>query len=142
MDERNEEHFDGKVALKAVIEHDGKVLLVRDPREGEEVWEIPGGRMNVEEEPQAALVREVKEELGIDILVHEVIDMVQFWQFSESRNAFLITFHASLADPQADIVMAEDEIAEVKWATEAEVGELQFFVEYKRALEKFYGAKE
>ena len=46
MANTKEVHFCGKVAQKAVIEVDGKILVLRDPREKQEIWEIPGGRLN------------------------------------------------------------------------------------------------
>jgi len=72
-DTPQEVHFDGKVAQKAVIVRDGKVLIMRDVREEKEIWEIPGGRLNEGEEVQAGLMREIKEELGIDVEVVKVL---------------------------------------------------------------------
>ena len=61
----NEVHFEGKIAQKVIIVKDGKVLLLRDPRMTEVIWEIPGGRMNIDEEPREAVAREILEELCI-----------------------------------------------------------------------------
>ena len=57
------------VAACALIDSDGRVLLARRP-EGKKMaglWEFPGGKMNPGETPEAALVRELKEELDIDV---------------------------------------------------------------------------
>ena len=57
------------VAACALIDRDGRVLLARRP-EGKwmaGLWEFPGGKLNPGETPEAALIRELKEELGIDI---------------------------------------------------------------------------
>ncbi len=42
---------------------------MRDPRESDtnHIWELPGGRMNIGEEPKAALARELKEK-GADVI--------------------------------------------------------------------------
>lgn len=50
-----EVHFEGKIAQKPIIVKENKVLLLRDPRMDEVIWEIPGGRMNIDEEPREAL---------------------------------------------------------------------------------------
>ena len=53
----------------AVIERPGEFLLAQRP-EGKPYagyWEFPGGKIEPEEDPRAALVRELKEELGIDV---------------------------------------------------------------------------
>ena len=57
------------VAACALIDIDGRVLLARRP-EGKKMaglWEFPGGKLHPGETPEAALIRELKEELGIDV---------------------------------------------------------------------------
>ena len=57
------------VAAVALIDADGRVLLARRP-EGKPMaglWEFPGGKVDPGETPEAALVRELAEELAIDI---------------------------------------------------------------------------
>ena len=57
------------VAAGALIDGDGRVLLARRPN-GKELaglWEFPGGKLVEGETPEGALVRELKEELGIDV---------------------------------------------------------------------------
>ena len=57
------------VAACALIDADGRVLLARRP-EGKTMaglWEFPGGKLAPGETPEAALIRELNEELGIDV---------------------------------------------------------------------------
>ncbi len=57
------------VAAVALIDPDGRVLLAQRP-EGKSMaglWEFPGGKIEAGETPEAALVRECHEELGIRI---------------------------------------------------------------------------
>ena len=57
------------VAACALIDSDGRVLLARRP-EGKTMaglWEFPGGKLDPGEMPEAALIRELREELGIDV---------------------------------------------------------------------------
>ncbi len=57
------------VAACALVDLDGRVLLAKRP-EGKKMaglWEFPGGKLNPGETPEAALIRELKEELGIDV---------------------------------------------------------------------------
>ena len=56
------------VAAVALIDRDGRVLLAQRP-EGKSMaglWEFPGGKVEPGETPEAALMRELREELGID----------------------------------------------------------------------------
>jgi len=57
------------VVAVALIDADGRVLLAQRP-EGKSMaglWEFPGGKVHDGETPEAALIRELKEELGIDV---------------------------------------------------------------------------
>jgi 8-oxo-dGTP pyrophosphatase MutT (NUDIX family) len=49
--------------IAAVIVHDGKVLLVKHPRYGK--WLVPGGHIELNEDPEEALYREIEEETGL-----------------------------------------------------------------------------
>jgi 8-oxo-dGTP diphosphatase len=58
------------VAAVALIDRDGRVLIAQRP-EGKSMaglWEFPGGKVAAGETPEAALIRELKEELGIDTI--------------------------------------------------------------------------
>jgi 8-oxo-dGTP diphosphatase len=138
MSEVNEEHFEGKIALKAIIIKNNKVLLLRDPRMDRVVWEIPGGRMNVNEDPKVAVTREINEELGVTITVGEVVYMEQFIQGNEGKRAFVIVFSASLANEDTDFRLAEEEVCEIAWVGKDELSNFDLFPEYKRAIDCYF----
>lgn len=57
------------VVAVALVDVDGRVLLAQRP-EGKAMaglWEFPGGKVHAGETPEAALIRELHEELGIDV---------------------------------------------------------------------------
>ncbi len=57
------------VAACALVDNDGRVLLAQRP-EGKSMaglWEFPGGKVEVGETPEESLIRELKEELDIDV---------------------------------------------------------------------------
>ena len=56
------------VAAVALVDRDGRVLLAQRPegRSMAGLWEFPGGKLEAGESPEAALIRELHEELGID----------------------------------------------------------------------------
>jgi len=56
------------VAACALVDRDGRVLIARRP-EGKAMaglWEFPGGKVESGETPEAAVVRELREELGVE----------------------------------------------------------------------------
>jgi 8-oxo-dGTP diphosphatase len=57
------------VVAAALIDADGRVLLARRPpgKAMAGLWEFPGGKVGPDETPEAALVREIAEELGLDL---------------------------------------------------------------------------
>jgi 8-oxo-dGTP diphosphatase len=60
----------------AIIERAGRILLARRPA-GKHLalkWEFPGGKVETGEPPDAALAREIREELGCDLVVGQELD--------------------------------------------------------------------
>ena len=57
------------VAAVALVDADGRVLLSQRPAAKQlgGLWEVPGGKVEPGERPEAALIRELKEELAIDV---------------------------------------------------------------------------
>jgi 8-oxo-dGTP diphosphatase len=58
------------VSAVALVDPDGRVLLAQRPagKPMAGLWEFPGGKVNPGETPETALIRELAEELGIDVV--------------------------------------------------------------------------
>jgi len=65
------------VAAVALLNRDGKVLIARHPpgRPLAGLWESPGGKVDAGEEPETALIREILEELGVEIARADLVPL-------------------------------------------------------------------
>ena len=80
-------------SIKGVLFVDGQVVLVRNPRDE---WELPGGRPDGAESPQATLVREFREELGLAIAAVAPIDHYDF-EVVPGRTVHIVTYGCALS---------------------------------------------
>jgi len=135
MAKDGEEHFVAKISQKAIIERDGKVLLVRHPKSDH--WEFPGGRLNKGELPEEGLIREVKEELGVDIELQRIVAVNTFALYDEGDH-LTIAYYATLKDPEQPLVLEEIEIAEVKWIDKTQLNEQPLWDDIRHALDVFF----
>jgi len=85
----------------AIIVEDGRVLLTQRKRGShlEGMWEFPGGKLEADEDPKAALARELREELGIDVDVGDIVD-VTFHKY-ETKSVLLLFYRASRREGSA-----------------------------------------
>nr|WP_296773754.1 (deoxy)nucleoside triphosphate pyrophosphohydrolase [Rhodococcus sp. (in: high G+C Gram-positive bacteria)] len=68
-------HSRGQVVVAGALVRDGLLLLAQRSRPPELAgrWELPGGKVETGETPEIALVRELREELGIETTVGEAL---------------------------------------------------------------------
>lgn len=65
------------VVAAAVVERDGKILLTKRRDKGHlaGLWEFPGGKLEEGEAPEDAVVRECREECGIELEVDSILEV-------------------------------------------------------------------
>jgi mutator protein MutT len=93
------------VGVGAVIVDDGKVVLIRrryEPLAGQ--WSLPGGAVELGETLEASVVREMREETGLDVEVGPVIEVFDRITFDDARR---IRYHYVLVDYLCWIVDGE-----------------------------------
>ncbi len=111
------------VALKGIILRDGKILIIKrsDSDEiGAGTWETPGGKLDFGEYPEEALVREIKEEVGLDATVDGILYASSFMP-NPFRQVIIITYRCTV--PKGDVGLS-DEHSDHLWATNEELVEL------------------
>ena len=97
--------------------HRGRVLLLANER-GE--WDLPGGRPDAGEDHRATLVREVREETGLDVAVGVLLDEHLF-EVLPQRFVRIVAYACALQGGSE--ITLSDEHLEVSWISLAEIGE-------------------
>ena len=66
------------IVTAAIILHEGRVLVTQRPQQARHggLWEFPGGKLEAEETPVAALQRELLEELDLPVTVGDIFDVI------------------------------------------------------------------
>lgn len=107
--------------VAAVIERDGRYLITRR-LEGTHLaglWEFPGGKLLPGEKPEDALRRELKEELGVEAAVGEVMKTVD-WTYPE-KSVRLLFFRCGL---EGEPIPLEGQ--EMRWVKASELSGYRF----------------
>jgi 8-oxo-dGTP diphosphatase len=101
------------VAAVALLNWDGKVLIARRPpgRPLAGLWEFPGGKVEAGEEPETALIREILEELGIEIAR---ADLVPFTFASHAYPEFHLLMPLYLCKRWLGSIVAQED-QELRW---------------------------
>ena len=81
------------ISIKGVLLVEDGVVLVKNRRNE---WELPGGRIEVDETPEKTLAREFEEELSLEVDVQAPIDSYLF-EVVPDRRVFIVTYACTLA---------------------------------------------
>ncbi|TDB92540.1 NUDIX domain-containing protein [Actinomadura sp. 7K534] len=104
-----------------VQDGDGRLLLVKRARPpGEGLWSIPGGRVEPGEDDAAALVRELKEETGLDVVVGALAGTVE----RPGPGGVTYEIHDYAATVAGGTLRAGDDAAEARWIAPDALGDL------------------
>jgi len=126
-----------------IIKNEGKILLtLRDDKtidgdisEFHNMWQLPGGGVEFGEQLEEALLRECREEVGLDVVIDHTLGYVQsavrgMWQ------GVFISYVCHLKDPQQKVVINEEASA-FEWHTFEEARTLLLTPLTLRILEHF-----
>lgn len=111
-----------RIEVVAAIIQEGDRIFATQRGYGEfkDGWEFPGGKMEVGETPQEALVREIREELDTEIEVGKLVDTVEY-----DYPNFHLTMHCYFCTIKSgELVLKEHEAA--KWLTKATLGSVDW----------------
>ena len=102
-----------------VFSNDKKEIFLVKTRHG--YWDLPGGHLKFEETPEIGLIREVKEEIGVDIKIKRlssihtiILDLIDRPD-PEIRQYFVLVFVGDIIDSEMDIILTDPDIIGYSW---------------------------
>jgi A/G-specific adenine glycosylase len=120
-----------EAAVGALI-HEGRILIQKRPPTGlmADLWELPGGKIRNGETPEEALVRELREELELDIRCLDKITVIR-----HSYTSFRVTLHAYFCafegPPRTPVLRAA---SEARWVTVEQLDDYAFPAANRRLI--------
>lgn len=117
--------------VAAIIRHKEKIFATqRGYGEFKDGWEFPGGKIELGETPQEALVREIKEELAVTIKVGDLLDTVEYDypKFHLSMKCYWCEIESG------ELVLNEHEAA--KWLNKSELDSVDWLPADEGLIEK------
>ena len=109
-------------AMKALIVRDSKFLALELEIGRKKIWDLPGGKVEDGEAPMQTLLREVKEETGLDVSAETPVGVYWFNRVSDG-NLVVCTVFRCEAKPDARVILphkSNESIASSKWISKEE----------------------
>lgn len=121
------------VGTGAVIINQGKIVLIKrgnEPSKGK--WTIPGGLVELGESLEAAVIRETKEEVCLDVenpCLIDVVDNVDLDEHGKVKYHYVIIDY--LVHVKAGVIKAASDAAELRWVPFDEVGDYNLTASFR-----------
>ena len=115
-------------AQKAIIIKDNKLSMIKKTTKdlnNPERWEIPGGRKQVGETLDEHIIREVKEEVGLDVVPKNIFDLWEFKIKVDGKETTVVAISRFCEIVDENVNITEDVIDKCEWA-EINIGLLHY----------------
>jgi 8-oxo-dGTP diphosphatase len=121
------------IDVSAALIFDGDNLLIAQRRADSHLgglWEFPGGKREPNETDEACLVREIREELGVEIAVGELFEEVT--HHYPGKSVHLKFFICKIIEGQPQPL----DCAAIRWVTQESIGNYEFPAADQQLLDK------
>lgn len=112
-----------KVAVAVIYDDTQRILITQRPLHVPHggYWEFPGGKLEADELPERALIREIREEVGIDVLTHEYVGEINHDYSDRSVQLLIFKVTAFLGTPEC----LEGQLS-MEWVRKEDLSEYHF----------------
>lgn len=129
-----------QIRVTGVLIENGRLLLVRQKVTSSRRWSLPGGRVEAGESLEAAMIREMKEETGLDVAVERLLYLAE----RPSDCLLHITFALRRIGGELQLPtneFDENPISDVRWVPVRELEDFGFSAKWREIVEaRFPGA--
>lgn len=108
-------------SVKALIKKGDRYLIVKESLHNGDITDLPGGKIEYGEAPEAALQRELMEELRIAVHVKGPAGVWYFFSANNKHQVVCFTYLCHLLDEDASLKPVDGELGEVFWLTPGEI---------------------
>jgi 8-oxo-dGTP pyrophosphatase MutT (NUDIX family) len=120
------------VSIKGVCVRDGQVLLLRNERDE---WELPGGKLELGEDPVDCLRREIAEETAWAVTVGPILDAWQY-HIHDDVDVLIVTYGCFVDADEP--VQVSGEHKEARLVDHVEVATLPMPPGYRRSIDDWF----
>jgi 8-oxo-dGTP pyrophosphatase MutT (NUDIX family) len=125
------ESYPVSISVKGIVIRSDTVVLVKNRRDE---WELPGGRREADEVLESCVVREIEEELGLDV---EPVELVDTWMYTIAEDPHVLIVTYGCAERVQRTAVLSHEHTELAWIPLADVGDLRMPDGYKRSIARW-----
>lgn len=112
-----------RVAVAVITDEEQRILITRRPLHASHggMWEFPGGKLENEELATCALIREIKEEVGIEVIGYEYLGEIRHTYGDQPISLLIYHVH----DYQGEATCCEEQM-DLRWVDLENLKEHQF----------------
>jgi len=125
------------VSVKGIIfDSAGKIWLRKNSRKE---WELPGGKIDPDEQPEETVKREIMEEMSLSVKVGDIVDSFLIKipdSIDESEGVLVLIYYCKALGPTGEFEITEPGVTEFKTFSISEVEKINIWPQYKTAIKK------
>ena len=123
-----------RVRVAAIIVQDGHILLARHEKGGKRYWVLPGGGVDYGETVEAALVRELREEAGLDIRVRDLVLVNDSIPPDKHRHIVNLYFTAEIRSGEIVVGTSDKRLIDIKFIPLSRLPRLTIYPDIRKQL--------
>jgi 8-oxo-dGTP pyrophosphatase MutT (NUDIX family) len=124
------------VSVKGVVIRSDRVVLLKNERRE---WELPGGKLEPPESPEACVAREISEELQLDVTVARLLD-TWVYEITPQVRVLIVTFGCSETSERGAVLSNEHK--QLEWFPLSQVPGLRMPRGYKSSIRAWAESRE